>query len=303
MKKFCKIVALIFFALLVARESYAAVTFEWFRQDATYDEVLITNYNSAASITLTSISSNNYNSSNVTSVSSVTPAIVRMTNTESGVRYMSTDFTSVSVSLQCLASNCTTQAQSCNVTFTGNKVANYTQANKNKSASARITGVLNIPANCGSGTFTGTGTFTPKYGTKSSSMTTSGPTLSFNIIANINSSGASHSINVSSEQDLDFGTMISNTSSSHQVTVSTAGVRTPTNYTIGNDATNGIINVDNLGSSAFTANVSVPASVTMYKDGGSPMTATLTSSQSGSITLNPGNNYINIGGTLTVPAA
>ncbi len=307
MKKFCKIVALIFFALLVARESYAAVTFEWFRQDATYDDVMVTNYQQTASITQTNVGNSNFTTNNVTSGVSVTPAIIRPYNTESNTIWVSTDFTSINVSLQCLNQDCTTAAQSCNVTFTGNNVGSnqgkYISVTKNKRGTMRVTGVLNIPANCGSGTFTGVGSITPKYGTSSSSMNTSGSTMSFNITAHINSSGSSHSATVSSEQDLDFGTMISNASSSHQVTVSTAGVRTPTNYTIGNDGNNGIINITNQGAAAFSANVSVPASVTMYKGGTSnPMTATLTPSSSGSITLNPGSNYINIGGTLTVPS-
>lgn len=304
LKNFCAVLLL----LLYATECDAAVTFEWFRPDSTYDNVVITNYQQQATVTLVNVGNNNYNSTNVTSIDTVTPAILRPYNTESSAIFVSTNFTSVNLTLQCLAQNCTTAAQSCNVTFAGNNVggtggSKYVRVAKNGRGTLRMTGVLTIPANCGAGTFTGVGSFTPKYGTSSSSMNTSGPTVSFNIIASINSSAASHSVSISSEQDLDFGTMISNTSSSHQVTVSTAGIRTPTNYTIGNDAHNGIINVDNLGSSAFAANVSVSSSVTMYRSGTSnPMTATLTPSSSGSVNLSPGNNYINIGGTLTVPA-
>ena len=280
-------------------ECKADVRAEW-RSDLVFDQVMVTNHEQSATVTVNA-SNGSYTKVNITSLT-LTNGTFRVYNETSSKIYVNRDFSSINVSLVCSAPNCTTSAQSCNVTYKGTKSNNIDVAS-NSSWGIRLGGILSIPQNCGSGTFTGIATVNLKYGASSSSANTSFGTMNINITAHVNSSGESHSATVSNEQDLDFGTMISNASSSHQVTVSTAGVRTPTNYTIGNDGNNGIINITNQGAAAFSANVSVPASVTMYKGGTSnPMTATLTPSSSGSITLNPGSNYINIGGTLTVPS-
>ncbi len=191
-------------------------------------------------------------------------------------------------SLSCSSSSCS----GCNITFDSMTVNPTSQRiSRNSSGNFNYGGKLNIPANCGHGTFSGS--LTVSYsGNWFESITSSLPVT---VVID------PQPVNVQSTQDLSFGAVLSTVT--HDVVVSPNGSRQSSAYVINDSSyppTNGIIKISKEEAGSRTVTVAVD-SQTSISNGGTSLTVDLvTDLPTSSITLTSNDTYINVGGTLHV---
>ncbi len=189
---------------------------------------------------------------------------------------------------------CSTPAtcSGCSVTFDNMSVNPTSQSMSliNNNKNFNYGGRLNIPANCGYGTFSGSLAVSYSYNGESTFGT-----LPVNLVID------PQPVNVQSTQDLSFGAVLSTVT--HDVVVSPNGSRQSSAYVINDSSyppTNGIIKISKEEAGSRTVTVAVD-SQTSISNGGTSLTVDLvTDLPTSSITLTSKDTYINVGGTLHV---